>query len=538
MVVNPRNIVIRRLEEDNTFHIYFPQTLVEGFQDKDDVYKTHWTDMNVHVSNEDRVNVFNKSVVLDQDGRVPENILSKAQRLKVKDFANFAALKEAYAAKTVSDNEYVMVTDASDKPTDPHTGWEITAIIPPKAEGGEPTFRAISTSQLVDYVVSANTIEGRYTSTSEQIDALVANDHTHANLAVLDTLTEDTFKQLAKKQDFQAVKYGENAIAMDNAEGDMIFNVTGILADPTTPPPAPPVPPAPPAAPEEHREDAGAHDASPSEPPTAPPAAPPVAPEEHREAPTTGEGTAPAAPAPTGTPAATGSEEAPLHVESQPVAETHTPEDHREEPAAAVNTGNTETAPTAPPTAAPEEHREESGNVSAEPQPAAPPATPSVGTEEHREDSGTHEASPSDPTVAPPAASEERREEPAAASAEHGETTPPAAPPVASPATPEEHREEPGNVSAEPQPAAPPTAAPEEHHENPTGEGPSPVASPATSEEHHEETATTVNAGDAETATPAPTGAPTATGSEEAPSHVESQPVAETHTPEESAPQA
>nr|DAR84639.1 MAG TPA: hypothetical protein [Caudoviricetes sp.] len=445
MVVNPRNIVIRRLEEDNTFHIYFPQTLVEGFQDKDDVYKTHWTDMNVHVSNEDRVNVFNKSIVLDQDGRVPESVLSKAQRLKVKDFANFAALKEAYAAKTVSDNEYVMVTDASDKPTDPHTGWEITAIIPPKAEGGEPTFRAISTSQLVDYVVSANTIEGRYTSTSEQIDALVANDHTHANLAVLDTLTEDTFKQLAKKQDFQAVKYGENAIAMDNAEGDMIFNVTGILADPTTPP-APPVPP---VGTEEHREESGNVSAEPQ--PVAPPAAPPVAPEDHHEAPTTGEGSAPAAPAPTGTPAATGSEEAPLHVESQPVAETHTPEEHHEEPAASVTTGNTETAPAS--------------------------AT-------------------------------------------------------------EEHREEPGAVSAEPQPTVPPTAAPEEHHENPTGEGTSPAAPPATSEEHHEETATTVNAGDAETATPAPTGAPTATGSEEAPSHVESQPVEGTRTPEESAPQA
>ena len=564
MVVNPRNIVIRRLEEDNTFHIYFPQTLVDGFQDKDEVYKTHWTDMNVHVSNEDRVNVFNKSIVLDQDGRVPESVLSKAQRLKVKDFANFAALKEAYAAKTVSDNEYVMVTDASDKPTDPHTGWEITAIIPPKETGGEPTFRAISTSQLVDYVVSANTIEGRYTSTSEQIDALVANDHTHANLAVLDSLTEDTFKQLAKKQDFQAVKYGENAIAMDNAEGDMIFNVTGILADPTVEP-TPPAPPVPPAAPEEHREDSGTHDASPSEPPVASPAAPPVAPEEHREAPTTGEGTAPAAPATTGTPAATGSEEAPLHVESQPVAETHTPEDHHEEPAASVTTGNTETAPAAPPTTAPEEHRE---------------------------DSGTHEASPSDPTLAPPTASEERREEPAAASAEHGETTPPAAPPVASPAAPEEHREESGNVSAEtqppappaapsvgteerheepaavntdhtettpvgtpasateehreepgavsaePQPAAPPTAAPEEHHENPTGEGTSPAASPAASEEHREETAATVNTGDTETATPAPTGAPTATGSEEAPSHVESQPVEGTRTPEESAQQA
>ena len=499
MVVNPRNIVIRRLEEDNTFHVYFPQTLVEGFQDKDDVYKTHWTDMNVHVSNEDRVNVFNKSIVLDQDGRVPESVLSKAQRLKVKDFANFAALKEAYAAKTVSDNEYVMVTDASDKPTDPHTGWEITAIIPPKAEGGEPTFRAISTSQLVDYVVSANTIEGRYTSTSEQIDALVANDHTHANLAVLDTLTEDTFKQLAKKQDFQAVKYGENAIAMDNAEGDMIFNVTGILADPTTPP-APPVPPVPPVAPEEHREAAA----------------------------TTGDGASPATPAPTGSPAATGSAEAPLHVESQPVApapaERHeepsavtaehgegtapaaSPEEHREEPAAA----SVEPQPVAPPAAAPEEHREESGNVSAETQPTASPAAPSVGTEE-------------------------RHEEPAAVNAGDAETTTPAGTPAS--AT-EEHREEPGAVSAEPQPAAPPTAAPEEHHENPTGEGPSPVASPATSEEHHEETATTVNAGDAETTTPAPTGAPVATGSEEAPSHVESQPVEGTHTPEESSPQA
>ena len=477
MVVNPRNIVIRRLEEDNTFHIYFPQTLVEGFQDKDDVYKTHWTDMNVHVSNEDRVNVFNKSVVLDQDGRVPENILSKAQRLKVKDFANFAALKEAYAAKTVSDNEYVMVTDASDKPTDPHTGWEITAIIPPKETGGEPTFRAISTSQLVDYVVSANTIEGRYTSTSEQIDALVANDHTHANLAVLDSLTEDTFKQLAKKQDFQAVKYGENAIAMDNAEGDMIFNVTGILADPTTPP-APPVPP--------------------------------VGTEEHHEAAaTTGDGTSPAAPAPTGSPAATGSAEAPLHVESQPVAPAP-PAEHHEEPAAAATTDHTETAPAAPPTAATEGHRDESTTVN----------------------TGVTETATPAPTGDPTAT----------ATVEHHEE--PAAPPTAAP---EEHREESGNVSAETQPTASPAApsvGTEERHEEPAAVNTdhtetAPAGTPASAtEEHREETATTVNTGDTETATPAPTGAPTATGSEEAPSHVESQPVEGTHTPEESAPQA
>lgn len=286
MVVNPKNIVIRRLEEDNTFHVYFPQTLVEGFQDKEAVYKTHWTDMDVHVSNEDRVNVFNKSVVLDQDGHVPESILSKAQRLKVKDFANFAALKEAYTAKTVSNNEYVMVMDASDKPTNPHAGWEIAAVVAPAEEGGEPTFRAISTSQLVDYVVSANTIEGKYTSTKEQIDELVANDHTHANLAVLDTLTEDTFKQLAKKQDFQAIKYGENAIAMDNAEGDMIFNVTGVLAAPATETTAP----AAPVAEEHHEQPANAETATHTETAAAP---------------------------------ATGSEDAPLHVESQPAAEAH-----------------------------------------------------------------------------------------------------------------------------------------------------------------------------------------------------------------------
>lgn len=228
MINETKKIVIRRLESDGQFHIYFPQTDIEGFQDADEYVKQHWSDESVHVSESDRVNVFNKSIVLDESGHIPESILSKAKRLQVKDFANFTELKAAQEQGNVAANEYIMVLDASDKEEHPHSGWEV--VLATATESGIK-FEAVSSSQMVDYAINLANVENGTTSTSQQIDELVSNDHTHANLEILNSLTDEKFEEIAKKKDMTPIKYGENAIALENAEGDMVFNVTGIITE-------------------------------------------------------------------------------------------------------------------------------------------------------------------------------------------------------------------------------------------------------------------------------------------------------------------
>lgn len=227
-----KNIIIRRLEDDNQFHVYFPQTIVDGFQgDNAEEVQEHFANSGVHLTNEDRVNVFNKAIVLDEKGLVPGSSLTKAKRMTVKDFANFTTLQAAVASGEAQVTEFVMVLDASDKAENPHAGWEIVLVEAPTEEGGTATFKAINTSQFIDYAANVAKIENSYTSSNADVDAMVTNDHTHENLSLLNSLTEERFGDVAKKEDLTVVKYGENATTLDNAEGDMIFNVTGVIAE-------------------------------------------------------------------------------------------------------------------------------------------------------------------------------------------------------------------------------------------------------------------------------------------------------------------
>ena len=123
----------------------------------------------------------------------------------------------------------VMVLDAQDNDdvAARHEGWEIVRVTgTPEAK----TFETVSKAQLMDYVVHPDHINGMYTSSKDDVDAMVANDHTHANMAVLNTLTEEKLNALAKKGQMTAIKYGENADTLENKEGDMIYKVTGVIA--------------------------------------------------------------------------------------------------------------------------------------------------------------------------------------------------------------------------------------------------------------------------------------------------------------------
>lgn len=219
-----KKIVIRRLESDNQYHVYYPQTLVDGLQDNE-ATRTHFANADIHLTADQRANVLNKALVLDEKGLVPDALLG-TKGVGLRDYANFAALK---AATNVKVGEMVMVLDAQDNDdvAARHEGWEIVKVTgTPEAK----TFETVSKAQLMDYVVHPDHINGMYTSSKDDVDAMVANDHTHANMAVLNTLTEEKMNALAKKGQMTAIKYGENADTLENKEGDMIYKVTGIIA--------------------------------------------------------------------------------------------------------------------------------------------------------------------------------------------------------------------------------------------------------------------------------------------------------------------
>ena len=219
-----KKIVIRRLESDNQYHVYYPQTTVDGLQDNE-VTRAHFANADIHLTADQRANVLNKALVLDEKGLVPDEKLG-TKGVGLRDYANFAALK---AATNVKVGEMVMVLDAQDNDdvAARHEGWEIVKVTgTPEAK----TFETVSKAQLMDYVVHPDHINGMYTSSKDDVDAMVTNDHTHANMAVLNTLTEEKLNALAKKGQMTAIKYGENADTLENKEGDMIYKVTGIIA--------------------------------------------------------------------------------------------------------------------------------------------------------------------------------------------------------------------------------------------------------------------------------------------------------------------
>lgn len=219
-----KKIVIRRLESDNQYHVYYPQTTVDGLQDNE-ATRAHFANADIHLTADQRVNVLNKALVLDEKGLVPDAMLG-TKGVGLRDYANFAALK---AATNVKVGEMVMVLDAQDNDdvAARHEGWEIVKVTgTPEAK----TFETVSKAQLMDYVVHPDHINGMYTSSKDDVDAMVTNDHTHANMAVLNTLTEEKLNALAKKGQMTAIKYGENADTLENKEGDMIYKVTGIIA--------------------------------------------------------------------------------------------------------------------------------------------------------------------------------------------------------------------------------------------------------------------------------------------------------------------
>lgn len=219
-----KKIVIRRLESDNQYHVYYPQTTVDGLQDNE-ATRAHFANADIHLTADQRANVLNKALVLDEKGLVPDAMLG-TKGVGLRDYANFAALK---AATNVKVGEMVMVLDAQDNDdvAARHEGWEIVKVTgTPEAK----TFETVSKAQLMDYVVHPDHINGMYTSSKDDVDAMVTNDHIHANMAVLNTLTEEKLNALAKKGQMTAIKYGENADTLENKEGDMIYKVTGIIA--------------------------------------------------------------------------------------------------------------------------------------------------------------------------------------------------------------------------------------------------------------------------------------------------------------------
>jgi hypothetical protein len=172
----------------------------------------HVADTNIHLSAAERTalnatNTANGYVKLGADGYVPSSLLNPSVLAITTEFADIDAM---LADTTVTPGQIVMVIDASDDTT-VTSGWAIyrkrvgTGIDYTQLAG----WQKIAEAESLDVTVSWDNIQNKPTSTVAEIDQAVADDHTHANKAVLDLITDTGTAQAP------VLQYNGNTIAFD-----------------------------------------------------------------------------------------------------------------------------------------------------------------------------------------------------------------------------------------------------------------------------------------------------------------------------------
>lgn len=219
-----QNIVIRRLESDGTFHIYYPQTTVDAIlTDKGDI-KAHFADAIRHVTAAEKT-AMSKYLVLDANARVEDGKLMSGLAAVKKEFATIA-LRDADTAPV--NHELVMVLDATGDTT-VKSGWAVYRTTVVDVSGKKTaSYEKVSEKESMDYQVSWDALSDKPTSTTAQIDGLVTNDHTHANKAMLDALTDESLKRAGTVDSQTNISYGATADA-NAKQGDMFYQVTGTV---------------------------------------------------------------------------------------------------------------------------------------------------------------------------------------------------------------------------------------------------------------------------------------------------------------------
>lgn len=221
------------------YDTFYPKTIAsQVFIDETTTVADHVADTAKHLTAEER-NKLTKAgqaggfAVLDENGFIPtKNINPSVLAINTE----FPTVTEMLAAttETIFPGELVMVVDASADPT-VEAGWAIyRRLVNASDLTTLESWQKIAEKESLDVVVSWDNLKDKPTSTVSQIDAAVANAHTHANKAVLDKLGETdgvlTFDGLAIAMAQDVTKFVVQASqpAVETMKvGDFWYQTTG-----------------------------------------------------------------------------------------------------------------------------------------------------------------------------------------------------------------------------------------------------------------------------------------------------------------------
>jgi hypothetical protein len=186
-------ITMTRVNGSGALEIFYPKTVAQNvFIDATTKVSDHVVDTNLHITATERTaltnfNQANGFAKLDSNGFVPTANINPSILAITTEFNNIAGMTAG--AANIEEGQLVWVNDASADAT-VTSGWAIYR----KKVGQSIDYTElagwtkVTEAEMLDVVVSWDSISGKPTSTVAEIDQAVADDHTHANKAQLDLI--------------------------------------------------------------------------------------------------------------------------------------------------------------------------------------------------------------------------------------------------------------------------------------------------------------------------------------------------------------
>lgn len=189
-------ITMTRVNGTGALEIFYPKTVAQNvYIDATTKVSDHVVDTNLHITAAERTaltnyNQANGFAKLDSNGFVPTANINPAILAITTEFADIAGM---LASTGVEQGQLVWVNDAS-ADTTVGSGWAIyrkkVDTDPASLDYTQLTsWTKVSEAEMLDVVVTWDSISGKPSSTPAQIDQAVTDDHTHANKATLDLIT-------------------------------------------------------------------------------------------------------------------------------------------------------------------------------------------------------------------------------------------------------------------------------------------------------------------------------------------------------------
>lgn len=204
------NLITIRRYNGTGFTVALPKTVVEQVA----TVKEHVENNDIHVSTADRA-LLVKTVTLDADGKVPVAKLGDRKQNVILDFESVEAFTTALPTIPAGRTCFVV------------TGEHSWAMYQTKGDG-----QYVEIANTLSAEVQAGSwdnLQGKPASSVTSIDQMVEQDHTHANLAVLDKLKENTF---AAKKSLALTKTIKDGQIPPNTDGLGVGSMLFVVNDP------------------------------------------------------------------------------------------------------------------------------------------------------------------------------------------------------------------------------------------------------------------------------------------------------------------